>query len=76
MVDLIGVQSSVIAAAGYDPERRTLYVVFNTGRVYEYMDVSAEIYDGLMAAESKGRFLNQTIIDNYPYRHFRGWKRD
>jgi hypothetical protein len=76
MVDLKGVDSSVIAAAGYDPERRALYVVFNTGRVYEYQDVPAEIYDGLMAAESKGKFLNEQIIDVFPYRHFRGWKTD
>jgi hypothetical protein len=75
MVDLIGVESSMIAAAGYDPERRTLYVVFNSGKVYEYMDVPPEIYDGLMSAESKGSFMNQQIIDSYPYRQFRGWKR-
>jgi hypothetical protein len=76
MVDLMSVESSVIAAAGYDPESRTLYIVFNTGRVYEYQDVPPEMYDGLMAAESKGKFLNQQIIDNYAYRHFRGWKRE
>jgi hypothetical protein len=76
MVNLTGVESSVIAAAGYDPERRTLYIVFNTGRVYEYQDVPVEIYEGLMAAGSKGKFLNEQIIDVFPYRHFRGWKRD
>jgi lysyl-tRNA synthetase class 2 len=76
MVDLFGVESSVIAAAGYDPERRILYVVFNSGKVYEYQEVPVEIYDGLMKSESKGQFLNQKIIDIYPYRPFRGWRRD
>lgn len=76
MIDLHGVESSVIAAAGYDQDRRILYVVFNTGRVYEYQDVPPETYQGLMEAESKGKFLNETIIGNYPYRHFRGWPQD
>jgi hypothetical protein len=65
----------MIAAAGYDPERRVLVVLFNNGRAYEYHDVPEEEYTGLLAAESKGRYMNENIIDVYPYNHFRGWDR-
>jgi hypothetical protein len=76
VVDLLGLESSVIAAAGYDPERRILYVVFNTGRVYEYQDVPPETYQGLVEAGSKGKYLNERIIGRFPYRHFRGWRKN
>ncbi len=62
------VESSMIHAVGYDPERRLLEVVFNSGRVYCYEDVPPEVYEALMAAESKGRFMRAAIIDVYPYR--------
>lgn len=62
------VESSMIHAVGYDPERRLLEVVFNSGRVYCYEQVPPEVYEALMAAESKGRFMRAAIIDVYPYR--------
>ena len=65
----------MIAAAGYDPESRILVVLFNTGRAYEYYDVPEDAYTGLLAAESKGSYMNQNIIGEYRYNHFRGWKR-
>jgi hypothetical protein len=75
MVDLTAVESSVIAAAGYDEQRRVLYILFNNGRAYEYYDIPLDVYTRLMAAESKGRFLNEKVLDLYRYDRFRGWKR-
>jgi hypothetical protein len=74
MVDLKAVDSSMIAAAGYDAETGTLVVLFNTGQAYEYYGVPQETYDGLLAAESKGRYMNANIIDVYSYSQFKGWK--
>ena len=73
MINLNAVESSMIAAAGYEPDTKTLIVLFNSGVAYEYHDVPEEIYDQLMAAESKGHFMNDNVIDRYPYARFRGW---
>ena len=64
---LITVESSMIHAVGYDAETKTLEVVFNSGRIYRYEDVPLEEYEGLMDAESKGRYMRANIIDVYPY---------
>ena len=66
-MQLTSVESSMIHAVGYDPEARTLEVAFNSGRIYCYEDVPPEEYEGLMAAESKGRYMRAHIIDVYPY---------
>lgn len=68
ITELKVVESSMIHAVGYDPETRTLEVVFNSGRLYCYENVPPEEYEGLMAAESKGRYMRANIIDMYPYR--------
>lgn len=62
----VPVESSSIAAVGYDAERHTLEVEFAHGAVYQYLDVPAEAYAALMAADSKGgRFLNAVIRGAY-----------
>jgi hypothetical protein len=76
MIDLIGVDSQMIAAAGYDPNARILIVLFNNGKAYEYYNVSQDVYEGLMAAESKGQYMRENVIDAYPYAVFRGWKKN
>ncbi len=75
MVTLLPMESNMISAAGYDPERRYLLVLFNTGKAYEYYEVPPEEYNGLMAAESKGEYMREHILDQYPYAPFRGWKK-
>jgi hypothetical protein len=62
------VMSSNIRSVGYDPENGVLEVKFHNNRVYQYLDVPAEEFEALMAAESKGRFLNQVIKKSHPYR--------
>lgn len=60
------VDSEAIAAMGYDPPSRTLYLRFRSGGLYAYVDVAPEVFDGLRAAESKGRFFHERI--DGPYR--------
>lgn len=58
------VESSVIDAVGYT---RVLEIHFDSGRIYQYYDVPDDIYEGMMAAESKGRYFNAHIRDQFPY---------
>ena len=66
MAKLTPVESSMIQAVGYDAKTRTLEVIFNSGQTYCYEDVPPKIYKGLMAADSKGRYMRAEIIDVYP----------
>ena len=64
---LTQVDSSMIDAVGYDERSRTMEVVFNSGRVYRYLGVPKEEYDGLLAAGSKGSYMHANVIDCYAY---------
>ena len=66
-MQLTTVESSMIHAIGYDAETQTLEVVFNSGGIYRYEDVLPEEYEGLMDAESKGRYVRVNIIGVYPH---------
>ncbi len=66
-MQLTTVESSMIHAIGYDQAKRVLEVVFNTGRTYQYGDVSLEVYEAFMQAESKGRYFLANIRDVYEY---------
>ncbi len=61
------VASSNIASIGYDAGTETLEVEFLTGAIYQYYNVPQNMYDQLMQAGSKGRFLNTYIKNAYPY---------
>jgi len=65
---LVPVESSMVHAVGYDPRTSRLEVVFTSGRTYCYEDVPPEVFQGLLEAESKGRYMRAYIIDVYPYR--------
>lgn len=65
----IEVDSTSIAAIGYDSRRRILEIVFRqSGRVYRYLDVPSEEHAAFVAAESKGLYLNQ-ILKRRGYRY-------
>lgn len=51
------VSSSNIASIGYDADNMVLEVEFLNGSIYQYYDVPQIIYDGLMAADSHGKYL-------------------
>ena len=61
--------SSSIEAIGYDEEAGDLYVLFRRDRsLYVYHGVGPALYDQLLRAPSKGRFLNRWIVDMFPSR--------
>ena len=60
--------SSCIAAAGYDAAGQVMRVRYVGGATYDYVGVSAPVFEAFEEAESKGRFINFVIKPNYPYR--------
>lgn len=60
--------SSVIAETHYDRQSERLTVTFVTGRVYEYVEVPAEVAASFQSAFSKGTFFNGYIRDRYDFR--------
>ena len=66
--EMIQVESSNIEAVGYDPERHVLTVQFRNGSTYEYEEVPSSKHQDLMAADSKGGFLNKEIKGSHSYR--------
>ena len=65
----VPVRSSNLASVGYDARSQTLEVAFRRGSVYQYYGVPARVYEGLMRAESHGRYLDQYVKKGgYRYR--------
>jgi hypothetical protein len=65
------VVSSALAGVGYDPAKRSLEAEFRSGRIYRYHDVPPEVFEQLMGAESKGRFMNAHIRTAYRFTRVR-----
>lgn len=65
------VESSMIRAVGYDPATETLEVEFNTGKVWQYLDVPAEVHRQLMASDSHGSYMRSLVIDVYQDRQIK-----
>lgn len=61
------VSSSNISAIGYDSDSEMLEVEFTNGAVYSYSGVPLGEYEGLMNADSKGKYLHANIKGRYPY---------
>lgn len=64
---MIPVDSSNIAALGYNIPQQMLIVDFLGGARYHYFDVAFNIFEEFLSAESKGRFLNSDIKGNFNY---------
>jgi hypothetical protein len=61
------VESSNVAGARYLDDESTLELLFRDGSVYAY-SCGREVYEALLKAPSKGRFVWQELRDRYPYR--------
>jgi hypothetical protein len=66
-MDRLIVNSSNLITVGYDDAVGTLEVEFQSGKVYQYMNVPAQIYQGLMTASSKGEFFHDHILKQYDF---------
>ena len=61
------VNSTNLASVGYDSKSGTLEAEFTSGATYQYYGVPENMYMQLMSAQSKGKFLNVYIKNQYPY---------
>ena len=59
-----GVNSSNVVAVAY--KESNLYVEYRRGE-YVYKNVPKKVYDGLLAAESKGKYMCAEIKGKYEY---------
>lgn len=55
------VDSSNIAAIGYDNEKRVLAITFKSGDVFHYAGIGPDLALEFYQAESKGRFYTQRL---------------
>jgi hypothetical protein len=67
-MERIPVASSSIASAGYSTDGSTLELEYRNGSVYQYFAVPKNVFDSLLAAQSKGIFVSERIRGRYPYR--------
>jgi hypothetical protein len=66
---MITVNSTNIDSVGYNADTQTLTVKFKvSGQTYEYLNVPQTLYEGLMTAESKGKYINDNIRSQFTYR--------
>jgi KTSC domain len=61
------VDSSLLTSVAYSTDDQTLDLEFRAGIAYRYFDVPATLVDGLLAAESKGRYFNRYVRDRFRY---------
>lgn len=64
-MEMVPVNSSNLAAIGYEPNSAVLCIKFKDGSAYEYFDVPQHEYDGLMSADSHGTYAHQNIYKRY-----------
>jgi hypothetical protein len=65
------VESRVMTAVRYHRPAQQLDIRFTNGRTYRYSKVPLTVYDGLLDADSKGRFFNEAIKDAFDYSEIR-----
>jgi KTSC domain len=67
MMQMQRVNSSNVAAVGYDEDSQTLQVEFNNGSTYQYFDVPKIVFDDLISAGSVGSYLNAHIRGSFRF---------
>lgn len=66
------VSSSNLKDIGYDADTQTLEIGFLDGRIYQYYNVPESVHNGLMRAESHGKYLDANVKKaGYRYRQMR-----
>lgn len=73
-IPLIPVESSQLEAVGHDGESNTLAIQFKSktgpGSTYHYSNVPPKVFEGLLGAESAGKFFGEHIKphkEKYPF---------
>jgi len=61
------VASAGVRSVGYDAQALTLEIEYADGGVYQYYGVPEHMYEQMMSAPSKGKFVNTYIKNQYPF---------
>ncbi len=61
----VAVRSTSVRSIGFDPECNVLEVEFHNRRVYQFFGVPRSVYESLMTAESKGRYVSKHIVPRF-----------
>ncbi|GGD17704.1 KTSC domain-containing protein [Flavobacterium orientale] len=62
------VRSSNLVSIGYDVNNKILEIEFHNGGVYQYSNVSFDVYEELMDAKSHGTYFSANIRNNTNYK--------
>ena len=62
------VSSSALSSVGYDRSNQVLEIEFKSGGIYQYYDVPAEVFEGLMSASSHGEYFYKYVENIYYHR--------
>ena len=54
-------------SVGYESKSKILETEFQSGEVYQYLDVPEIVHKRLLRAESKGQYFNGEIRDDYEF---------
>lgn len=66
-IEMEPIESSNLREVGYDPDSKTLAIIFNSGMKYHYHDVPQETFDELKEAESAGKYFNANIRTSFNF---------
>jgi hypothetical protein len=64
-MEMIRVNSSAIAAIGYEPMAQQMAIKFKQGHAYTFCRVPQQVFDGLLASVSKGTYYDYHIRGRY-----------
>ena len=64
----VTIKSSNLKEATYNTETKTLVITFNSGSIYEYYDVSWEVFTKFRMTPSQGKFFSSNINGKYKYK--------
>jgi hypothetical protein len=68
MPEMKPVESSWVAAIGYEESAREVHVALIDGAAYAYESVSPDVWRLFLAADSKGTFVNEVLKPHYGVR--------
>lgn len=63
-VKVYPVNSTSFTHMGFDKSKQELYIKFNRGAVYKYLNVTQELVQEIFDSNSKGIVLKEKIINN------------
>lgn len=61
------VESTTVRSIGYNARSQVLEVEFQSGTVYQYFDVPEAVHEEFRGADSKGKYFNLEIRDEYSF---------